>query len=157
MSQTGGKIWCLVPLGPRGIALQGIACFPALLAFLHCLLSCIACFPALLAFPHCLQHEPIKSSLLCCTLCDFCLKYNMKWYNFRFDVVFSGIGAGSYNTNRHFTWIHVVFRRKCNMKLHFIDIHVVRLAENQPSSLIGTNPVRGGSRRTFLPVLPYGR
>ena len=81
----------------------------------------------------------------------------MKWYDFRFDVVFSGIGAGSYNTNRHFTWIHVVFRRKCNMKLHFIDIHVVRLAENQPSSLIGTNPVRGGSQRTFLPVLPYGR
>ena len=131
--------WLRVKLAGR-IALQGIACFPALLAFLHCL-----------------QHEPIKSSLLCCTLCDFCLKYNMKWYDFRFDVVFSGIGAGSYNTNRHFTWIHVVFRRKCNMKLHFIDVHVVRLAENQPSSLIGTNPVRGGSRRTFLPVLPYGR
>ena len=81
----------------------------------------------------------------------------MNGYDFRFDVVFSGIGAGSYNTNRHFTWIHVVFRRKCNMKLHFIDVHVVRLAENQPSSLIGTNPVRGGSRRTFLPVLPYGK
>ena len=112
---------------------------------------------ALLAFPHYLQHEPIKSSLLCCTLCDFCLKYNVNGYDFRFDVVFSGIGAGSYNTNRHFTWIHVVFCRKCNMKLHFIDVHVVRLAENQPSSLIGTNPVRGGSQRTFLPVLPYGR
>lgn len=81
----------------------------------------------------------------------------MKWYDFRFDVVFSGIGAGSYNTNRHFTWIHVVFRRKYNMKLYFIDIHVVRLAEKQFASLIDTNLVRGGSRRTYLPVLPYGK
>lgn len=81
----------------------------------------------------------------------------MNWYEFRSDVVFSGIGAGSCNMNRHFTWIHVVFRRKCNMKLHFIDVHVVRLAEKQPASLIDTNLVRGGSRRTFLPVLPYGK
>ena len=81
----------------------------------------------------------------------------MNWYDFRFDVVFSGIGSGSCNMNRHFAWIHVVFRRKCNMKLHFIDVHVVRLAEKQPASLIDTNPVRGGSRRTYLPVLPYGK
>lgn len=81
----------------------------------------------------------------------------MNWYDFRFDVVFSGIDAGSYNMNWHFAWIHVVFRRKCNMKLHFIDVHVVSLAEKQPTSLIDTNPVRGGSRRTFLPVLPYGK
>ena len=81
----------------------------------------------------------------------------MNWYDFRFDVVFSGTGAGLCNMNRHFTWIHVVFRREYNMKLHFIDIHVVRLAEKQPASLIDTNPVRGGSRRTYLPVLPYGK
>lgn len=81
----------------------------------------------------------------------------MNWYDFRSDVVFSGIGAGSCNMNRYFTWIHVVFRRKCNMKLHFIDVHVVRLAEKQPASLIDTNLVRGGSRRTYLPVLPYGK
>lgn len=81
----------------------------------------------------------------------------MNWYDFRFDVVFSEIGAGSCNMNRHFTWIHVVFRRKYNMKLHFIDVHVVRLAEKQPASLIDTNLVRGGSRRTYLPVLPYGK
>ena len=81
----------------------------------------------------------------------------MNWYDFRFDVEFSGTGAGLCNMNRHFTWIHVVFRRKYNMKLHFIDIHVVRLAEKQPASLIDTNPVRGGSRRTYLPVLPYGK
>lgn len=62
-----------------------------------------------------------------------------------------------YNMNRHFTWIHVVFRRKYNMKLYFIDVHVVRLAEKQPASLIDTNLVRGGSRRTYLPVLPYGK
>ena len=81
----------------------------------------------------------------------------MNWYDFRFDVVFSGTRAGSCNVNRHFTWIHVVFRRKCNMKLYFIDVHVVRLAEKQPASLIDTNLVRGGSRRTYLPVLPYGK
>ena len=81
----------------------------------------------------------------------------MNWYDFRVDVVFSGIGAGSCNMNRHFTWIHVVFRRKCNMKLYFIDVHVVRLAVKQPASLIDTNLVRGGSRRTYLPVLPYGK
>ena len=81
----------------------------------------------------------------------------MNWYDFLFDVVFSGTGAGLCNMNRHFTWIHVVFRRKYNMKLHFIDIHVVRLAEKQPASLIDTNLVRGGSRRTYLPVLPYGK
>ena len=52
----------------------------------------------------------------------------------------------------------VIPARKCNMKLHFIDIHVVRLAEKQPASLIDTNLVRGGSRRTYLlPVLPYGK
>ena len=81
----------------------------------------------------------------------------MNWYDFRFDVVFSGTGAGFCNMNRHFTWIHVVFRRKYNMKLHFIDIHVVRLAEKQPASLIDTNLGRGGSRHTYLPVLPYGK
>ena len=43
------------------------------------------------------------------------------------------------------------------MKLHFIDVHVVKLAEKQPASLIDTNLVRGGSRRTYLPVLPYGK
>lgn len=43
------------------------------------------------------------------------------------------------NMNRHFTWIHVVFRRKYNMKLYFIDVHVVRLAEKQSASLIDTN------------------
>ena len=66
----------------------------------------------------------------------------MNWYDFRFDVVFSGTG---------------VFRRKYNMKLYFIDVHVVRLAEKQSASLIDTNLVRGGSRRTYLPVLPYGK